>query len=382
MKLKRTGWLLALVLLIVACKKKDADGNTISGTTTGSTTGQDNTHKTTPYKMVFPDRFGQPEIPADNPMTVEGVKLGRYLFYDSTLSKDGSLACASCHKQANGFSDAPHAVSHGVKADNYPLGTANAMPVFNLAWSRTRFFWDGRVNGPLEEQILKPIQNPIEMHMDTSVMVANLKNRADYKQMFQDAFGNQAINGNLVAKAIAQFLRSIISAGSLYDQWQDSTHTGVNWSSFTDQQRLGYHLIASDPELYQDNRGVTHRKKYTGLDCFHCHKPPLFTPEASLNVMQNDGFNNKAFKVPTLRNLGLTGPYMNDGSVATMDSVLAHYNNGIHVGDTNDPVFINVYNTPSMELDQTEVDAIKAFLNMLNDNTLATNKAYSNPFAK
>lgn len=373
MNIKKSGCLLGLLLVFVSCKKHDA------------TTDNVPVHKTTPYNMVFPSNFPQPDIPSDNPMTVEGVKLGRYLFYDSTLSKDGTLACASCHKQNTAFCDAPNAVSKGIKADGYPKGTFNAMPVFNLAWSKPRFFWDGRVNTRLEDQILKPIQNPVEMHMDTNVMIAGIKARKDYTQMFQDAFGNQNINGQLVAKAIAQFLRSIVSSGSRYDQWQDSTHTGIYWKNLTTSERLGYILVASDPQTYPDDNGTYHRVKYTGLDCFHCHRPPLFTPEPGLDAMHNDGAGGgRNFKTPSLRNLGFSAPYMNDGSMKTLDEVIQHYNNGINPGDTQDPSmfpnrFEGIYN---LELDQTEVDALKAFLNMLNDNTLATNKNYSNPFAK
>jgi cytochrome c peroxidase len=382
MNVKRTGWLLALALLFtISCKKHDADGNPSSTTTTtgGTTTSSTGGVKTTPYNMVFPATFGQPNIPADNPMTVEGVKLGRYLFYDSTLSKDGTVACASCHHQSQAFSDAPKAVSNGTKTDGYPKGTFNAIPVFNLAWSQNRFFWNGRVNGPLEDQILQPIQNPVEMHMDTNVMVANIKARPEYIQMFQDAFGKQTITGHLVAKAVAQFVRSIVSSGSKYDQWQDSTHTGVH---LTSQERLGYSLIAGDPDIYYDAKQAPHRTVYTGLDCFHCHRPPLFTPEPGLNVMENDGFQSMSVKVPSLRNLGLTAPYMHDGSMKTLDTVIAHYNNGISPGDSFDPVFPNKYGIYNMQLTSTEVDAIKAFLNTLNDNTLATNRAYSNPFSK
>jgi cytochrome c peroxidase len=371
--------LAALVLLIACRKDPDLHPKNTSiqqGSSTTSSTSGVKTSIGTPYKLVVPPNFPQPDIPADNPMTVEGVKLGRYLFYDSTLSLDNSISCASCHKQSHAFSDAPNAVSTGTKADGYPKGTFNSMPIFNLAWSRKAFFWNGRVQGPLEDQILQPVQNPIEMHMDTNTMVSRLKARDDYKQMFKDAFGDQAITGKLVAKAIAQFVRSIVSVGSKYDKVRDSV-PGV---TFTALELQGFNLLLQDPSPYNDSRGAPHREKFSGINCGHCHAPPLFTPEASLNVMENDGFGGRNFKTPTLRNLAYTGPYMQDGSKPNIDSVLMHYNRA-----SDDPTIPNMFAAIAgfqMELQPDEVVAVKAFLKTLNDSSLLTNPAYSNPFHK
>lgn len=370
--------LIALVLLI-ACRK-DPDlhpENTSVQPGSASTTSGVKTSVGTPYKLIVPPNFPQPDIPADNPMTVEGVKLGRYLFYDSTLSLDNSISCASCHKQSHAFSDAPNAVSTGTKVDGFPKGTFNSMPIFNLAWSRRTFFWNGRIQGPLEEQILQPVQNPIEMHMDTNTMVSRLKAREDYKQMFKDAFGDQAITGKLVAKAIAQFVRSIVSVNTKYDQVRNNT-SGVR---FTALEQQGIDMFLNDPVPYQDSRGASHRSKFSGINCGHCHAPPFFTPEPSLNVMENDGFGGRSFKTPTLRNLYYTEPFMHDGSKPNIDSVLAHYNR-LPTDDSSIPNTFGFIAQLQMELQPDEALAVKAFLNTLNDSSLLTNPAYSNPFHK
>lgn len=373
--------MLLMAVLMFACRKDPdlhpKDNSTTQNPTTSSTTSTTG-GKTigTPYKLVFPQYFGQPNIPADNPMTVEGVKLGRYLFYDSTLSKDNTISCASCHHQSHAFSDAPNAVSLGIKADGYPKGTFNAMPLFNLAWSRKVFFWNGRIQGDLEDQILQPVQNPVEMHLDTTTMLSRLNTRADYKQMFKNAFGDKPITGKMVAKAVAQFVRSIVSAGSRYDGYNQG---GI---ALTALEKQGMTLVLTDPLDYQDTRKAWHRQKFSGINCFHCHSPGLFTPEPSLSVMEDNGFAGRKFKTPSLRNLAYTAPYMQDGSLPNLDSVLAHYNR-LQPESSTDPIFPNTVQHPYlMELSPDEAVAVKAFLNTLNDSTLLTNPAYSNPFHK
>lgn len=168
-------------------------------------------YSVTPYNLEIPDHFPQMAIPEDNPMTVEGVELGRRLFYDKILSKDNTVSCASCHKQKEGFSDSRQ-FSEGVGG---AVGRRQSMALINMGWQQF-FFWDGRA-ATLEEQIFHPVVDPTEMDLSWEEAVSRLKNDTYYANQFYKVFNEEEFDSTHVSKAIAQFLRTLISANSKYD---------------------------------------------------------------------------------------------------------------------------------------------------------------------
>ena len=327
-------------------------------------------HEPTPYVLQIPDHFPDMMIPADNPMTVEGVELGRILFYEKKLSLDNSISCASCHASAAGFSD-QNQFSFGV---NNAQGTRNSMALVNLGWQQF-FFWDGR-KGTLEDQILEPIPNPVEMHQSWPDALAKLKKDVRYRNRFFQAFGTSEFDSTHVAKAIAQFLRTMISANSKFDVMYKfengmplNSQENVIKNSVTPEEWAGYDLF----------------KSLNGADCFHCHNGPLmqvqkfsnngldavFTDLGRGGVTGNPNDNGK-FKVPTLRNIALTAPYMHDGRFATLDEVIEHYSTGVHVSSTIDPL-MEFANQGGVQLDAQQKQLLKAFLLTLTDTLFVTN---------
>lgn len=349
------------------------------------------TFSATPYVYpAMPDYVPpvQLYIPADNPETVEGVALGRDLFYDSILSSDYHHACASCHHQEYAFTDRGKPLSTGV-GDS--LGTFNSMALFNIPWERGGFFWNARAP-ILDSQIVGPVPNTKEMNLPWSQAVARLQASKMYPGLFNKAFGTTTVTKELTVKAIAQFLRTIISYSSKFDSVQQGL------AHFDSSENLGYTLFFGDPLPNTDptNHQVKlgHRLPGTGVDCFHCHANPDFVPESIIpdnQVLMNDGLGTINLKVPSLRNNKFSAPYMSDGSFPNLDSVIAHYD---HEVNPNSPyvsslMYAKKYTqpgapyqlaTPHMELSPAEKAGLIAFFNTLNDYSLLTNPAYSNPF--
>lgn len=348
-------WLfITLVLLIVfqACRK-DKVG-----------------FETTPYELKIPEHFPDMPIPEDNPMTEEGVLLGRRLFYEKKLSGDNSISCGSCHAPDHAFSD-PAQFSAGV---NGTLGNRNSMALVNLGW-QTSFFWDGR-SKTLEEQILEPVINPIEMHETWKHAVSELKQDVRYRNAFFQAFGTSDFDSTHVAKAIAQFLRTMISGKSKFDviyKYENSIpFTGNDqqiWQTVTAEELAGYDLF----------------KSLNGADCFHCHNGPLMQVQKFSNngldatftdlgrgLITGNVNDNGKFKVPTLRNIELSGPYMHDGRFQTLDEVIEHYSSGIHQSATIDPL-IEFASQGGVQLDTEQKQQLKAFLLTLTDHEFVTN---------
>ena len=332
------------------------------------------TFSTTPYiyPVTFPDYVPPPSlyIPADNPETVEGVALGRDLFYDSILSSDNHHACASCHHQEYAFTDRGRPLSASVKDS---LGTFNSMALFNILWERGGFFWNARAP-ILDSQIVGPVPNTKEMNLPWSQAVAKLQASPMYPGLFNKAFGTTTITKELTVKAIAQFLRTIVSYNSKYD----SVMQGL--AHFTNAEDSGRNLFLTDPIPNSDpnNHSVPlgHRLPGTGLDCFHCHANPNFVPELIISnnqVLMNDGLGTINLKIPSLRNNKFSAPYMSDGSFPNLDSVIAHYD---HEVDPKSPyvsaiMYAKKYTgagagplqlaTPHMEMSAKERAELKAF---------------------
>lgn len=330
----------------------------------------------TPYRLEVPSHFPQMPIPKDNPMTVEGVALGRKLFYDKQLSLDNSIACANCHSPANAFAD--NAVtSLGV---NGTTGTRNAMALVNLGWQQF-FFWDGRA-ATLEDQILQPVPNPVEMHLQWKDAVDRLKKDGEYKQLFLQAFATMDFDSTHVAKAIAQFLRTMISGSSRYDvMYKQSNNLQLNSSeqavlgTITPEEWAGYDLF----------------KSLNGADCFHCHNGPLIQVQRYANNGLDSVFADPGrgaisgvasdigrFKIPSLRNIEYSAPYMHDGRFTNLDDVIEHYSTGIINKSTTDPLMEYAFQH-GVQLDSDQKQYLKAFLLTMTDHNFLTNPAFGPP---
>lgn len=333
----------------------------------------------TPYNLQVPTGFPSPNIPADNPMTVEGIRLGRHLFYEKALSGDNTMSCASCHLQERAFTDAT-GTSVGIRGK---FGRRKAMPIFNLAFHEN-FFWDGR-SLTLEEQALIPIQDTIELDADLQTVVDRLSADPLYPPMFKAAFGSEEVTPERIGKAIAQFERTIISANSKFDR-VIRMQTG---EQFTALEQRGYELFTSD---YDPNGG-------SGGDCFHCHGEretrylfgafgrdlqfvnnglkAVYTDEGRAEVTGNQTDVGK-FKVPSVRNVEFSFPYMHDGSIPNLDSLIGFYNFGGHLHPNIDP------NMKAAGIGRNWSDgqkqALAAFLRTLTDYEFLQDTAFSNPF--
>jgi cytochrome c peroxidase len=328
----------------------------------------------TPYVLSY-QNLPAPNLPADNPLTLQGVQLGRMLFYDPLLSRDGSQSCASCHLQANGFSD-PDRFSIGV--EGLP-GKRQAMSVFNLAWHSNEFFWDGRAT-LLRDQALLPIQDPLEMNETLANVINKLSNSQDYKDQFSRAFGSVEVTAEKMALAMEQFMLSVVSSDSKYDRYL------AGEVELTESEERGRQLFETEYNPFFP--------QFSGADCAHCHGGSNFENDQYMNngldtddmmtdigreaVTQNPMDRGK-FKVPSLRNIELTAPYMHDGRFQTLEEVIDHYNEGIKMSSTADPTVINTMESGLFLTDQDKIDLIN-FLKTLTDESLATNPAYQSPF--
>ena len=316
---------------------------------------------------IFSDYILDPVIPIDNPQTVEGVALGKKLFFDPILSGDNTQACADCHKPQNAFTDNSR-FSDGIDG---VFGNRNSMPLFNLAWNyNDRFFWDGRTLS-LEHQALEPVTNPIEMHNTWEVVVDRLSQHPEYPQLFNNAFGEGSITKEKTTKAIAQFERTLISANSKFDRFL------LGEATLTPEEQNGFDVFMDE------SRG----------DCFHCHgnpNNPLWTNNAfhnngldatftdlGLGEVTGDPGDNGKFRSPSLRNLAYTAPYMHDGRFATLDEVINHYSEGLQNSPTIDPLMKKVNQGGVQLTDQDKAD-LKAFLLSLSDPSFINNPDFQN----
>jgi cytochrome c peroxidase len=311
-----------------------------------------------PYQLQISATFPIPDLPGDNPLTGEGVALGSKLFFDRRLSADNSQSCAACHHPREGFSE-PRRFSRGIDG---VLGTRNAMPLENLAWKK-EFFWDGRA-ASLREQVLQPIQNPIEMHQSLANAVAKIAADKDYQRLFANTFSSPEITSDRIARALEQFLLVQVSCDAKFDRVQ------AGRESFTAEEQRGFELFATE---YDPRRG-----QY-GADCFHCHGGPLFQSQSFANNGLDATFRDLGrylatkragdagrFSVPSLRNVALTAPYMHDGRFRTLDEVVEHYCTGMKRSATLDP---NLAKHPDggVPLNATDKKALVAFLKTLTD---------------
>ncbi|WP_299521499.1 cytochrome c peroxidase [Winogradskyella sp.] len=331
----------------------------------------DTGYEPTPMPLNIPEIFSTniipPVIPSDNPQTVEGVALGKKLFFDTILSADGTKSCASCHSPQNAFTDnSPTSVGiDGI------AGMRNSMPIFNLAWNdNERFNWDGSALS-LERQAEEPVQNPIELHSNWDNVVDRLLAHPEYPELFELAFKTSTITKELTTKAIAQFERTLISANSKFDQYT------LGEATLTAQELNGLNIFL------REDKG----------DCFHCHgspNSPLWTnndfhnngldatfTDLGLGAVTGDPSDNGKFRTPSLRNLAYTAPYMHDGRFATLDEVIDHYSEGLQNSPTIDPLMKQIAQG-GVQLTAQEKADLKAFLLTLSDTSFINNPEFQN----
>ena len=332
----------------------------------------------TAYTLTVPAGFPTPVIPADNPLTNEGVALGRLLFYEKALSSTGTMSCGSCHQQSKAFTDGK-ALAVGVDGIANPRG---AMSLTNVLWSTT-LQWDGAFTA-LEAQGQHPIENPIELHQSLATGVAKLQAISSYPPLFKAAFGTSVITSDLTLKALAQFERTLISASSRYDTYR-TTRTGFSADELAGLQLYNTHIA---PGLVR------------GAECFHCHTQPLMSSSYEGKYFNNGldltfadagrgGVTGLAadkgkFIAPTLRNIALTAPYMHDGRFQTLEQVLDHYSDHVQMASPGlDPNLTQGINDPPfgthMDLTATEKRQVIAFLKTLTDSTFIADKRFSDP---
>ena len=300
-------------------------------------------------ELSYPNTWPKPNYDfKKNPLDSAKIKLGRLLFYEPKLSRDGTISCANCHLQNTGFTHIDHDLSHGI--DNR-IGKRNSIALVNLAWSKS-LMWDGAIHH-IDAQALAPIENPAEMDNSITNVVTTLRKDNRYKKVFYLAYGDSIITGERVSKAIAQFCLTLVSSNSKYDQVKKKN----SQIKFTELEEKGYSLFKKN--------------------CNACHAEPLFTNYTYQNnglavdtglkdigrmgITQNPK-DSLLFKVPSLRNIALTYPYMHDGRFKNLQMVLFHYS-------TN--------NKMKIDLGEQDKKAIVAFLKTLTDERFVGNKEYS-----
>jgi cytochrome c peroxidase len=327
-----------------------------------------------PVTLATKPFFPPAVIPADNPLTMEGIELGRHLFYETKLSGDNTQACASCHNQELAFTDNGERFSTGITG---AVGTRNSMPLFNLTWTN-RFFWDGRV-ATMRAQVLLPIEDPTEMHESLENAIFKLQQTALYPELFGKAFGDEVITEDRMAKALEQFILSIQSTDSKFDKFR----VNPALSPLSPQETRGFNTFMREFSPPGSGRPV-------GADCFHCHGTHLFTannftnngldesPAVGFSIVTNDPNDIGKFKTPSLRNVAVSGPYMHDGRFATLEEVLEHYNAHIKQSPTLD-VSLKSQGVGLGLSTQDKADII-AFLHTLTDSVYLNNPAYKSPF--
>lgn len=339
------------------------------------------------------DNFASPILPAyydatvaaddntpnNNAINNRTASLGRVLFNDRRLSVNDTISCASCHRQANGFSD-PRQFSTGVSGSAFT--TAHAMRLGNISYYRPgSMFWDKRA-ASVEIQATQPIQNAIEMGWDASAggmaaLITKMNATSYYPDLFNFAFGSSAITEARIQQALAQFQRAMVSTGSKWDTGYATVfnatapnrNLGVDLPNFTAQENRGRTLYFTPP-----NQG--------GAGCAACHAAPTFAlaPNSLSNGL--DAGETRVFKSPSLKNMGVGGPYMHDGRFTTLEQVVEHYNSGVQAGPATDNRLLRNGVPQRLNLSAADKAALAAFLRTLDDTALMTDPKFSSPMRK
>ena len=343
----------------------------------------------TPYEIEIP--FGFPtilNIPSDNPMTVEGIELGRYLFYDGRLSgrthADSLMSCATCHRQERSFdAGTDHPLFHG----GFPHGVTGTkthhvtLPLINLVWNTSGYGWSGFLYPDNQDKDMRNIEDFVrltimakdEIDNDTTTIKQLFQTIPGYPELFEKAFGNSTITFTNIEKAIAQFVRTLITANSRFDKYR------IGEVQLTQSELNGYVLFTTEE----------------GADCFHCHGGfgnPLFTTHLFYNngkdteftdpfdrfTVSGDPMDHGAYKATTLRNIEVQGPYMHDGRFETLENVIDFYSYELQVSPYINPLMHHI-NNGGIQLTPTERVDLLNFIKTLSDDEFMTNSAFSKP---
>ncbi|MBC8319653.1 MAG: cytochrome-c peroxidase [Bacteroidetes bacterium] len=346
-------------------------------------------HITTPYEIEIP--FGFPtklNIPEDNPMTVEGIELGRYLFYDGRMSgrihPDSLMSCATCHIQANSFEcgiNHPEYIggfTHGITGKPTPHVM---LPMINLVWNSYGYLWNGLISDDNPNQNFRNIEDLVwmgivaehEMNSDTNLAKETIQNIQGYPELFKKAFDSETVTMKNMSRAIAQFVRTLISANSKFDRYMQGE------VQLTQSELNGYVLFTTEE----------------GADCFHCHGGfgnPLFTTHLYYNngkdteftdprdrfAITGDPMDHGAYKAPTLRNIEVQGPYMHDGRFATLEEVIDFYSHNLQNSPYINPLMHHI-NNGGIQLTPTEKEDLLNFIKTLRDDDFIMNEKFSAP---
>jgi cytochrome c peroxidase len=352
-------------------------------------THDETAYSPTPYQIKVPKFFPtRMNIPADNPMTVEGVELGRFLFYDGRMSgntePENMMSCGTCHLQSKSFEcgiDHPRFTGGRTFGITGILTPHYMLPMINLVWNESGYLWSGSVsetNSNLSQRNIEDIVGmavtaPHEFSGDTNKTKALIQSIPGYAELFEKAFGSRTVTMRNISKAIAQFVRTLISSDSKFDKYMRGEQ------QLSTQELSGYVLFMTED----------------GADCFHCHGGsgnPLFTTNLFYNNGKDSVFNDPrdrfsvtgdpsdrgAYKVTTLRNIELTGPYMHDGRFKTLEEVIDFYSQGIIWSPYIHPLMHHA-NDGGIQLTPLEKADLIAFIKTLKDETFLTNPAYSSP---
>ena len=316
-----------------------------------------------PMEIEIPENFPDPVYPLqNNPVTKQGFALGKKLFYDARLSRNNTISCGFCHLQPFAFTHHGHDVSHGI--DDL-LGRRNSLPIQNLVFYNS-FFWDGGVHN-LDLVPLNAIKNPVEMDQQPDSILAKLRKDDQYPQMFEAAFGTREITSEHFLQALSQFLCMLISANSRYDLY-----------------------VRGDEQILEEDEkeGMQLFKQH----CSACHATDLFTDQS----YRNNGFSREEdfardkgraeitlddndigkFKVPGLRNVEYTAPYMHNGRLLTLEAVLDFYTDHVQATATLDTL-LKQHEKPGFDLTGDEKKKIIAFLKTLSDEEFLSNRQFS-----
>ncbi|MFH0865530.1 MAG: cytochrome c peroxidase [Bacteroidota bacterium] len=361
---------LSLIIFVIACHKDEPIPT------------PDDNNGPTPYNITIPKYFPTMlNIPADNPMTVEGIELGRYLFYDGRLcgKQDTLMSCGTCHMQQYGFENGL-GYAQGVTG----IQTPHVMlPMINLVFNSSGYLWNGKLyngnpayttattyGGILEDVAWMAVYAPWECHSDTNASKQMIQSIQMYPPMFKAAFGSETVTFKNISKAIAQFVRTLISGNSKFDRYLKGQE------NLTAQEFKGY-------VIFNTEKG----------DCFHCHGTILFTTNGFFNNAKDSVFTADtrdrfhvtgdpadigAYKATTLRNISVTGPYMHDGRFATLDEVINFYSEGLVWSPYVSP-FMKKVNDGGVQLLPSEKADLKAFLLTLTDTEFLTNPDFAKP---
>jgi cytochrome c peroxidase len=366
--------MVALVLMTISCQKDQV---------------YTPVYRPAPYAIVIPRYFPTVlKIPDDNPMTMEGVALGRYLFYDGRLSgrtdPDSLMSCSTCHIQSHSFECG---IGHPKFTGGHPSGLTGLktphfmLPMINLVWTDHGYFWNGKVSPENPSPAMKNLEDitwmailaPHEIHGDTSRVATLFQSLEGYPELFKKAFGSDRITVKNMGRAIAQFVRTLISANSRFDRFMRGE------VQLTNAERNGYVLFMTEQ----------------GGDCFHCHggdgnplftthlfynngKDSIFTDPGDRSSITGDQNDAGAYKAPTLRNLAFTAPYMHDGRFRTLDEVLAFYNSNLVSSPYISPLMHHI-GTHGIRLSPPQLADLKSFLLALTDSSFVSNPAFSRP---